>query len=98
MNEATYTRALPVVANVTEVRGRRDYRHLGEFKFAALPRVGDMISLIFSDSFQTQVFVVTGCNHLPMPLDPTRSTANETVERPHVQIDVQFHHIPDDPD
>jgi hypothetical protein len=87
------TEKTPIIATLTEVSGRGKFRDLGEFEFTALPRVRDEVALIFQESpTAIQIFVVTGCNHLPRPVNAV-SAVNGAVQAASVQVTVQFSHV-----
>jgi hypothetical protein len=82
-----------ITAIVEEIRGRDDYNRLGEFKFAALPHVGDLITLSWGGtSKRLRKYVVTECEHYPAPAEPEKVLINRSVTQPLVALVVRLHH------
>jgi hypothetical protein len=82
-----------ITAIVEEIRGRDNYSRLGEFKFAALPHVGDLITLSWGGtSKRLRKYVVTECEHYPAPAEPEKVLVNRSVTQPLVALVVRLHH------
>lgn len=85
-----------IKASVVEAIGREEYKSLGTFGFAALPRVGDKIILFFGGTLkQENHFVVTECQHAPISVDDTKDGTNVGTTEPLVWLLVQFSHTKD---
>jgi hypothetical protein len=92
-DHVTTLNAPPVNAIVEEIRGRNSYNRLGEFKFAALPHVGDLITLSWGGtSKRLRKYVVTECEHYPAPAEPEKVLVNRSVTQPLVALVVRLHH------
>jgi hypothetical protein len=82
-----------VTAIVEEIRGSGDYNRLGEFRFAALPRVGDLVTLSWGGtSKHLRKYVVTECEHYPAPAEPEKVLVNRSVIQPLVALVVRIRH------
>jgi hypothetical protein len=81
-----------VTAIVEEIRGSGDYNRLGEFKFAALPRIGDLITLRWAGgSTRVRKYLVAECEHIPAPIEPEKGLVNRSVRQPLVALVVRLH-------
>ena len=81
-----------MTAIVEEIRERSNYSRLGEFKFAALPRVGDLITLSWGGASKClRKYLVTECEHIPASAEPSKVLVSRSVPQPLVALVVRLH-------